>query len=461
MFAAQEAFRKREESRRLEKQFEKRSVRGVVKDAVLERAKSLRMLLVPADSDSDSSSEDSAVEAATQEAAAPRQLGDPPALHTSLSPKSPSSQHELKPSRAKDERYLKFMMRRFKRKFGTSDSRTLGFLNNLGVLYYKKHLYPLAEKCFQLCYSERLKSLGAYHENTVDSMYNLGTVLAHIGQGQEALALFESCLRTREKFFGDYHEETLAVVNNMAWVYSDLQEESFAIGLYEYLLRVRIQLAEEAKSQQSNKEAAIDSKLAYVMDPKGGSVEPPRRRSSMLLRTLTKDTDFAFPDNTANTGVATERDHIRTCNVNVLRARFNLALCNIEFSHFDTAIEHLDECRVLSSELFGVSHRATVRVNKCLVDAQSRQMFSNQKCRVMRNYYSNDALVHRVDIEREKRGTGDCGGLVSDPDRWIDEALAAKPYAGSHNLETFVASRRKIQSDLARDSLGGGWRVKR
>ena len=457
MFAAQEDFRKRQLIERRRQVLENSTVAAVV----MKKAKSVRHLLASADEEGEegvltrreSDLGEFAVDARDEESQKKPQF--------ECSGEGRGARGEKGIILKRSISYLKTTLRQYKRRYGTSDARTLAVLNNLGVGYYNKNLFLNAQQCFKLCYEERKDVLGPYHESTVDTMFNLATTYAHLSRCDDAISLYEQCLRTREKMFGDVHEQTLAVINNMAWAYTELREEQLATGLYDYLFRLRIaqmvqQVENDTREAAEQKQMVEDSVEQCVAKSLSGSLPPvivsdqhqfpSAKKREFLSRTLSQDTTYSVPGEDDDEKMRTSQtprqlSKYETCQVNVLRARFNLALCGLEFGHIAQAVEVLQACKNTCVQLFGINHRASIRVIDCLVDAQSRHAFAQKKCKIMSNYYSNETLVQKdstalkeararhkggereVRLGRPNRHDVGSGGVLRNPEKWIDEAL--------------------------------------
>ena len=410
IFAVQEEIRRRDALKKRQEAFNNSTVTGVV----LQRFGSVKQLLV-SDLSIDSEEEKHAVNTVIQGA---------PVKHEY---KSISRKNKIL---TKDIDCLIYQLRRYEKKYGAEDARTLRVMNNLGVAYYGQRKYVDAERCFLMAYEGRAVALNLHDEITIDSLFNLATTVARLGKHEEAIGHFEKCLRVREVLYGDHHEDTFAVINNMAWTYTELRAEKLALGLYDYILQCRLRQQIDYHAAQTP-EIGLPTRACANTEK---STHIPFSRSPK--RVLAPDINFL--DDTNDDLVVSQclQPHAeRICTVNVLRAKFNLALCHMEFHNASTAVSLLQECKSTCVQIFGAKHRASVRIIHCLCDAENREAFLRMKCRLMgRSYYSNDSLIARDrDVVEERsatrstRATRGCtvgsGGVIRNPDKWIDEAL--------------------------------------
>ena len=115
---------------------------------------------------------------------------------------------------------------------------------------------PLAERLFRL----RQKTLGAEHQDTVESMGDLGVLLLETGDLVRAEPLLRLNLTLMEKVRGEQHPETANSLQNLAYLEQRLGHFRQALSYYERAMRIY----EASKDVEPSHRAICLSNLASV-----------------------------------------------------------------------------------------------------------------------------------------------------------------------------------------------------
>jgi len=301
----------------------------------------------------------------------------------------------MKPAKNKkrlSEQSLKELLKKYSTEHGIKDPVTLCVLNNLGVYYYDKGLLEEAEKCFSVCLGHRSECLGVHHVDALTSMFNLANCFTKQGRYSEAEEMYMKCLVGREVTLGETHDDTLAVISNIAYVYMELEQPDVARALYE-----------------------------MVVDE--------RRK-----RTPSKDGDCE------NTVVR------QGMSMDLIKALFNLGVFYAETGKFRESLSVMQECYHMSITLFGNQHRASERVLKVLRNVQERISHWSKRTSMWPSVYSTEDLKQqdkeRIAATLSAPSKVLHGGVIRDPDSWIDEALYG-PAKVPHSTENPFAYRKQ------------------
>ena len=113
--------------------------------------------------------------------------------------------------------------------------------NSLGVVLDKrKGKYDEAKVFYLAALEGQRRVLGEEHKKTLDSLNNMGVILAMMKDYGEALSYYQQALRVGEKVIGKSHPDTLGTIMNMAAAYGDglgdkvKEEEMYMLALDGY-----------------------------------------------------------------------------------------------------------------------------------------------------------------------------------------------------------------------------------
>jgi non-specific serine/threonine protein kinase/serine/threonine-protein kinase len=93
-------------------------------------------------------------------------------------------------------------------------------MNNLASQYYRRGMYPEAERLFIELIDVRRRVLGKDHPNTLIAMNNLAALHRTEGKYSEAEPIFRDVLETRRRVLGEEHPDTLRTVSALAALHS-------------------------------------------------------------------------------------------------------------------------------------------------------------------------------------------------------------------------------------------------
>jgi tetratricopeptide (TPR) repeat protein len=122
---------------------------------------------------------------------------------------------------------------------GPEHPYTAQSLNNLGTLYAYMGDFASARPLYERALAIREKVLGPEHPYTAQSLNNLGTLYAYMGDFASARPLYERALAILEKVLGPEHPYTAACLNSLGVRYAYMGDFASAWPLLERALAIR------------------------------------------------------------------------------------------------------------------------------------------------------------------------------------------------------------------------------
>ena len=92
-------------------------------------------------------------------------------------------------------------------------------------MLYEKGKYEEVTVFYLAALEGQRRVLGEEHKKTLDSLNNMGNLLADMEDNQGSLSYFQQALKVGEKVQGKSHPDTLRTIMNMAGTYMDGLED--------------------------------------------------------------------------------------------------------------------------------------------------------------------------------------------------------------------------------------------
>ncbi|KAJ4175793.1 hypothetical protein NW767_015671 [Fusarium falciforme] len=125
---------------------------------------------------------------------------------------------------------------------GNDGIKTLDALELLGQVLSRQGFYAQAEELHRRTFESRKVMLGEEHPDTLTSMSNLASTYRSQGRWKEAEELGVQVLEMRKRILGEEHPDTLSSMSNLAWTYRSQGrwKEAEELGVQVLEMRKRI-----------------------------------------------------------------------------------------------------------------------------------------------------------------------------------------------------------------------------
>jgi WD40 repeat protein/serine/threonine protein kinase/tetratricopeptide (TPR) repeat protein len=135
-----------------------------------------------------------------------------------------------------------------RRELGEEHQDTLNSMCDLGWQYHRQRQYDKAAPLFKKVLEIRQRVLGQENKDTLNSMRDLAVIYRDQNRYDEAEMLFDKALEIQRQVLGEEHSNTLSTMNNLALLYSRQEQYDKAEPMYTEVLETKRRvLGEEHK----------------------------------------------------------------------------------------------------------------------------------------------------------------------------------------------------------------------
>ncbi|CAJ1947075.1 unnamed protein product [Cylindrotheca closterium] len=132
-----------------------------------------------------------------------------------------------------------FALRIYREHSSNNDNpRIASTLNSIGLVFFKKQAYELANMCFSESLRIRTKLLGPNHRDVAILWYNLATVYFERGEEETAVKMYKETLRVEEMHLGADHPDVGLTLRHLGQVHQQLGKLEEAAKYFQQVVAI-------------------------------------------------------------------------------------------------------------------------------------------------------------------------------------------------------------------------------
>ncbi|CAJ1947205.1 unnamed protein product [Cylindrotheca closterium] len=132
-----------------------------------------------------------------------------------------------------------FALRIYREHSSNNDNSTIAStLNSIGLVFFKKQVYELPNRCFSESLRIRTKLLGPNHRDVAILWYNLATVYFERRQEETAVKMYKETLRVEEMHLGTDHPDVSLTIRHLGQVHQQLGKLEEAAKYFQQVVAI-------------------------------------------------------------------------------------------------------------------------------------------------------------------------------------------------------------------------------